>query len=351
MILMLYNGIYGQSSDATLSDIQTDGQTIEGFNPSVTTYFHVSPNGTNAPEITVTTTHSGASVVINKTTDIPGWASIDVTAENGIETMNYWITFLESDSTDTYLTNILIDGDYLDGFDPDIMYYEVLIPNDATRYPFISGNTYNPASTTYISYPPIFPGQIIDILVTAQDGITTRHYEILFYKDLSTDSELLEILINGEVLLGFDPGVFEYTYELSEYIIADIEATASDINAEVGIYMPTFPNDDCSIVVIAEDGVTYNIYTIHFTYSGTGIGDLSESDIIIYPNPTSDYVMISGVEIGSNVSLFDVSGRIVYNGAIISPVQRIDLTGCKSGLYVLKMSYNNQVLTKTIILK
>ena len=82
--------------DATLSDLQVDGSTINGFSPSITEYLYgLEPGTVDIPQITsaTPTDPDATSVVITQATTIPGDATVEVTAANGINTMTYTVSY------------------------------------------------------------------------------------------------------------------------------------------------------------------------------------------------------------------------------------------------------------------
>jgi len=84
-----------QGTDATLSDLQVDGNTIPGFAPLTENYTYGLLEGTVVvPQITgVTTTDPNASYIITQSPAIPGTASVLVTAQDGITTKTYTVDF------------------------------------------------------------------------------------------------------------------------------------------------------------------------------------------------------------------------------------------------------------------
>lgn len=86
------------ASDATLSDLKVDNETISNFDPSVQNYtVDLVAGTTDIPQITsATPTNSNASVTITQATDIPGDATVDVVSENGSSERTYTVSFTAS---------------------------------------------------------------------------------------------------------------------------------------------------------------------------------------------------------------------------------------------------------------
>ena len=91
------------NDDATLSDLTVDGETVDGFASDKLNYDVVLPSGTtDLPEIGATATHPNAEIDIIKASTLPGTASIDITAEDGITKLTYDVNFtVESSQTVT----------------------------------------------------------------------------------------------------------------------------------------------------------------------------------------------------------------------------------------------------------
>ncbi|MDF1571119.1 MAG: cadherin-like beta sandwich domain-containing protein [Bacteroidales bacterium] len=82
------------SDDATLSDLQVNGSTVEGFDPAITSYDVELPAGTtDVPVVTATTNDVNATAVVTDAADLPGSTIVNVTAEDGATSTTYTINF------------------------------------------------------------------------------------------------------------------------------------------------------------------------------------------------------------------------------------------------------------------
>jgi hypothetical protein len=80
--------------DATLSDLQIDGTTVDGFAWNVYTYNEELPAGTTTvPTVTATPATTGATVDITPASALPGSTTVLVTALNGTTTKTYTVNF------------------------------------------------------------------------------------------------------------------------------------------------------------------------------------------------------------------------------------------------------------------
>lgn len=83
-----------QDSDATLSDLQVDGTTVDGFDSTVLNYDVELPHGTMiVPTVDATPTVTGATYVVNDAPGLPGTTDVVVTALDGFTQLTYSIDF------------------------------------------------------------------------------------------------------------------------------------------------------------------------------------------------------------------------------------------------------------------
>jgi len=88
----------------------------------------------------------------------------------------------------------------------------------------------------------------------------------------------------------------------------------------------------------------------------TAIDELLVSDLElkVYPNPTSEFVIISSNKLydKSSYSLFNLSGKLLENKIISASETRVNLKNYASGTYLLKLQYKpNQSLQTFKIVK
>ena len=81
-------------TDATLKDLQVNGRTVTGFTANTTTYKIELPAGTaSLPAVTAIVNDSNANAVVTQAAVLPGSAIVVVTAEDGVTTRIYTVSF------------------------------------------------------------------------------------------------------------------------------------------------------------------------------------------------------------------------------------------------------------------
>jgi hypothetical protein len=120
--------------------------------------------------------------------------------------------------------------------------------------------------------------------------------------------------------------------------------------------------------------VTYSIGQVFYTYIGESVYNVaqgiqhqetekiletseeSKTELIVFPNPTSDYVNLrlqgSELEYGKRYyELYDIQGRLLKQNTVTESESQISLSNLKPALYILTVYIDNQVLKTFKILK
>jgi hypothetical protein len=255
------------NTDASLSDLSIDGETIAGFAPHTLTYNVELPYGTTEiPYVTATATDSNAKVDITQAESLPGTATVLVTAEDGITTRTYEIHFSVAANTDASLSDLRVDGETIEGFAPDTLTYNIVLPSGTTTIPTVTAIAADSKAVVNITQASSLPGTAT-VVVTAEDGTTTKTYEINFSIAANTDASLNDLMIDGETIEGFAPDTLTYNVELpyGTTEIPEVTATANDSKAKVEITQASSLPGTAKLVVTAEDGITKKTYIINFT--------------------------------------------------------------------------------------
>lgn len=76
-----------------------------------------------------------------------------------------------------------------------------------------------------------------------------------------------------------------------------------------------------------------------------------EAELVLYPNPVRNILTISHMSPGSQVTLFDLAGKMVMKQQLSGPgEQRLDLSALKKGAYLLKYQ-DGKAVSNQLILK
>ncbi|MBO7459332.1 MAG: T9SS type A sorting domain-containing protein, partial [Bacteroidales bacterium] len=139
---------------------------------------------------------------------------------------------------------------------------------------------------------------------------------------------------NSEVTRAYlSYGILDST-EITEIDIADngfVEVTLEDLE----------PNTFYSFNINMEfdDGVILTSEPHYFeTLDNTGISEIQNSNICIYPNPTSDFIHIENIK-PQSVSIYSLDGKLIKS---IENANVIDIRDLNEGVYLINI--DNAVL-------
>ncbi len=246
-----------QASNVDLQMIYLDGDSLEGFNPSITNYTYNLPQGTTAlPVVTFTQGDEYQSVKERKPSGLTGDYILTVRAQSGA-TKTYTITFTLSKSSNTNLEMIYLDGQPLEGFDPEITEYKDTLPMGVTVIPAVTF-TKGDATQKVLS---VREGTTQKLTVTAESG-DKKEYTILFVIQRSESAFLKMIYLDGDSLDDFDSKTYDYEVELTTAICPTITVDKEE-SQQVTIAAP-YAAGTAQIVVQPLGGGASNTYRIEF---------------------------------------------------------------------------------------
>lgn len=269
------------SSNASLANILLDGVSVKDFDPATLNYNVTLESGTTTlPQIEAVKGDEAQRVIITKG-GVNGTTSVRVIAENGNE-QTYNLIFEVEKSLNATLTDLLVGGVSLPGFDPNTMEYRYILSDDATACPVVEA-VGTPEQTITITMPQLTGTAYIEV----QPEVGGKNiYTIRFTYNQSDNNLLSDLTVDGNTIEGFDAAtnVYEVTLPVGTTQLPTIGYTSADSKQTVqvvegGLNAPTY------IYVVAEDG-SVNTYQIKFK--------VALSDETLLENILLDGIQIDG---------------------------------------------------------
>lgn len=274
------------SSEATLEDIQLSKQIDNfSFDADRFNYPNLEIGMTEAiPAVSVVKKEEAQSVDIIVEND---QVRVVVVAEDGVTSNTYTLSFVHLKSAETKLKEILltnVEGTLLTSgefpYRPDYYEYTVNLPYDGKltaeeQLPTMEFVKYDDEQTVETVNHELPNSDIqADVTVTAPNGEDQAIYSITFHWLKPDDADLVAIILNGDTLEGFHPGITEYTYahpfgsteddyftlDQITYVLSDSLATATTSIREDGtvfisvVAQSGYENPYVIRQLIAEDG-------------------------------------------------------------------------------------------------
>ncbi len=250
-----------KSAVDTLQMIYLNGRELEGFDPYVTEYvYELNSAEEELPTIDYVLGDNYQTVVVENLTNS---TRLIVTAASG-QTRVYVIRYTMALSSDASLEMILLAGEELTKFDPDVLTYTCTLALGEKQLPNVSVRRRNEMQHVDIQYV----ADTVRIQVVAEDMVSTNMYKLIFVHEKSSDATLLDILLDEQPLEGFDPLVSEYTITLpfGTTRLPQISILYADFDQEAFISEPEMIDGKQRIIitVTAADGETVNEYILYF---------------------------------------------------------------------------------------
>ncbi len=115
---------------------------------------------------------------------------------------------------------------------------------------------------------------------------------------------------------------------------------------------PTSPDGGGSYLQLIDTALDNNLSSSWIASNALTLTENdSESQLVIYPNPTSDFISISSDNQLSKIEVLDLEGRIILSIEKVAKVISVDLSQCSNGIYFLKIIENNKSISRKIIKK
>ena len=346
------------STNANLNSLTVNGVNVPGFNPSILIYYD-SSFATPLPIVGGTQQDPNAiSVVFTQVGSIPDTAFVVVTAEDGVTTQTYMVVFDLLLNINAQLLGIDVDAVPLAGFNTNTYTYTMELPyNDPV--PTVTATLADALASYVVNSPPFIPGTT-DVVVTAQNGVVTNTYSIIWTETLpnndahSTDISLASGTV-GSITPAFGSGTLEYLVclgdgdpEMPEFIVE-----LADTNASYVVILPDSIPGDLMIEVTAEDGVSVTTYTFLLRNSCDPL--TLEEDLFkltVYPNPSKGSIVIeSNLDAQEfKMELINQIGAVVFSKdqSQIQLNETIELDELSNGVYILRLFINGQWYTDRI---
>lgn len=264
------NFVESKSNVSTLNNININGVTSFVFDPITTEYDVVVAHDAALPAVTFEKASDNQVVTLHHSKQ----TTIKVVAENGVDETTYTINFVpEAVETSAELLSIAHNGETIEAFAPTTLRYEVTKQHDNSL-------TYTKAFATDSLTATLFADSA---LLALTNKSIEKQYCVVFNKEVSANAFLDNIFVNGSALNDFSRDSFNYT------IVADTIPEVSVEGNDGQTINITATEEHITIVVTAENGNTFNIYTIDIVSTKPRSTNAYLNNIAIDGTPLADF--------------------------------------------------------------
>ena len=241
--------------------------------------------------------------------------TVVVTAQDGQTTQTYTVTVMRGGSADASLNSLSLSGMALSpAFASGTTAYTALVANSVTEATVTAMAAAGAAHEVKLNGVAdqdgvvglvVGSGNVIAVVVTAQDGVTTQTYTVTVTRAGSTEASLSALSLSrdgGEVIVlspAFAPETMAYTAAVA-HDVSDVTLTVSvasagsaneirlngvvDQDGIVGLAVGA--GNVIAVVVTAQDGESSRTYSVTVTRAGSAdasLGALSLSGVTLSP--------------------------------------------------------------------
>ena len=245
------------NDDANLQNLQLKGMNLI-FDPETYTYYIDLPYGYELPELIVEAKEdqSTATYIVSDTEQ-----QVEVTAENGDKKV-YRIVYNRTKSSDAYLSDILLNGTSLAGFDSNTFEYVDTLAWRTAIIPCVQavGRNQEQTITTYHSGV----NGVTKIHVLAANGVTSQEYSISFPIEKSSNVALKALEVEDAIGYVFDKNVTDYEILLPYGTKAVPQIFYEPTEPEQNICYIAAPIDKATKLIVTAENGDQRTYTLTF---------------------------------------------------------------------------------------
>ena len=352
--------------DISLADLTVDGTTIAGFSSQASNYDITLSSGTTVvPSVVATPTNSNATIVITDAASIPGTTTVAITAQDGTTTNTVSINF-------SYPEDIAVGQEFLTN--PGIN--SATGANSTTpdtgvdgsgNFPILGGwgfgasGAYAPTSAgngDCHSEDRMFKlfkkngadGQYVTQTVTLPAG--TYNWSFWTKWGATVDYDAGDAKKPTFKIMTDDDG--DGNWSAVQTTITTQPTTAETWVEQTGTFMNNIEREvkikfhKNGGVTNAETNLNQLMYIddVSLQYAGVlGVSDLDIVSFSIFPNPTSGFISIKGIENINSIKVYSILGALEKE---VLNTNQIDVSELSSGIHLIKVD-NGTVLTRKII--
>ena len=342
----------GQTNQNTAINITTTNN--GNLNPVVTSVVTL-PVGPNVPPelvvygLAAAATAAPPTYIIDQPKHRNDTATVTLTANDGVTQKIYRVPFKATLSDVATLSNIKCNDSLIVGFAPNITSYTVMLPANATQVPTIVGiPTFQwLPSGNIVVVPAVDLLDTTKIIVTAENGTTTKTYYIDFDVEPVDNAYLSVLKYDNNVIAGFRPTKLTYSVDIpySTTTPPVLSGTPMAANASVFYSQATTQPYQGKVLVFSENMMGQKIYTVNF-------------NLVKNTDATLADIKINGISLqGFNSQVFTYNEQLPYtemNAPVVSatpthPFAQVSITQINSvaGTVTINVTAEDNLYTAT----
>jgi hypothetical protein len=181
---------------------------------------------------------------------------------------------------------------------------------------------------------------------TASQGSFSLGYIATFETVGTTVTITFELLDNDK------PGLVAYLWKESPFAESQMTNVSGKIFSATlnGQVMGTTLSYACKFAYAGGMAVTkYCSYQVGKNCNTAGIDNPATSPLVFFPNPVSNELYISNIREEATISIYDLTGKLVFSRKSVSDNEKIDVRFLNNGIYLIRVNGKNTLRTYKMI--
>lgn len=170
---------------------------------------------------------------------------------------------------------------------------------------------------TYFPGNPYSEGDTLDPIYPTATGIKINDFAVFEFKD-------------GDFAI--DYGDYNHSLDVPTSVRYNINQ-----NGWNGRYLPGSA---------WQEGVYQMDVYFKISYEPTGIDELDELGLLLYPNPSNEYITIQiedNIDSKLDYQIFNAMGQVVFTGSSTTSTNTINISNLERGMYTIRLTKDNEV--------
>ena len=196
-------------------------------------------------------------------------------------------------------------------------------------------------NTAYIKYPGEAPVLLSDFLGSPEASWMLRANVL---KEDNLDNE------GGPVSYNIYRGLVEEMGDVNEWIAINDSPINELVYFDSDFSIIDFELYTYAVEAVYVEGISEKTFS-NFVELITGIEEIQQYDVEVYPNPASSFVNLNGI-MGARISIHNMIGAMVYSEDIQSETARVNVSDLPMGNYIIRITdpkSEKQLVKKFII--
>ncbi|MBU2651956.1 MAG: T9SS type A sorting domain-containing protein [Bacteroidetes bacterium] len=116
-------------------------------------------------------------------------------------------------------------------------------------------------------------------------------------------------------------------------------------------FLPAYGSYDYEVTAFYDEGESAAAGPVNVNWTNVGVEEIDGEQVLIYPNPARDHLIIESAPGNSEVTIYNHFGQQVFYQAQPGNILKINTSSFATGVYLVKLSTNQGNITHKVIIR